>query len=123
MILFETPKTPCCSSARHIAGAFVPAQATKSRSGFATSLLREQGEVLRRQRDEQRLTLCPCADDLVDVAVVAVAEDRVLREDGHVLADAAQRRRRCLHILVGLATRAERVAVDPGHLVRGRGRR
>ena len=35
MILFETPKAPCCSSARHIAGAVVPAQATKSRSGFA----------------------------------------------------------------------------------------
>ena len=84
-------------------------------------LLRERREVLRRERHEQPADLVALrADDRVDGRVVADPEGRVLREDGDLLADALEERRRGLHVLVGLAARAEGVLVDAGDRVRRR---
>ena len=87
-------------------------------------LLGERREVLRRERHEDPVHLLSAEvpHHLLDGEEVAETERRVLREDGHVLpAAAAEVRARGEHVLVALATRPERVLVDPGDRV-GRGR-
>ena len=81
-------------------------------------LLHERGEVRSGERYEHAVDALAAevAHHALDREVVALTEDRVLREDDDLVAGAVPSyEARRPHVLVGLPSRAEGVLVDAGH--------